>query len=432
MQSNEKNYEFPNNFRKILEDSQENFQKIGNIERNIKDEQKANAFMAEKSYAQDNKSLKNIAVATSYLTSAFSIASGLYFLYSTFLLILYFDILSWIVAGILLVTLEVSKHISTGKSFELFYRGRNIVAYLLFVLILVSLSVLFSIKGVESFYSQVMHEKPLLINTSQIAKDYEQRIKDIEKQRTAFTNSVSWQGQINIYDPQIRSSLSNFDTQIAKLREEKNKNLQKSELQNNQTTQKNESKHITSVLYLILIFGLNEFFCLLSLWFPAHYNFRVDKESKYRDALMSENKETQTVTKETQTVPISEINNLAELTNISNLPRNTVGFHLNNTPTSKLSNNGKQNSKIYNETVSVPQGTVSVTPKRKKIIRVEKYKKGRGFLIDCKNCGKRIYKKSPSAVHCSDNCRMKYHKEEQKEQKTKVKEVKSINQQQIF
>lgn len=292
MQNNKENNEFPNNYAEILKKNKETYANIANIEKDVQDEQKASELMSQKSYAQDNKALKIIARFTSYLTSSFSIASGLYFLYSTFLLVLYFDAISWIVAGILLIFLELSKHISTSKTLELYYRGRNIFAYSLFVIILLSLSVLFSIKGVEAFYSQVMHEKPTLINTNSIAKEYEQRIKDIEKQRKEFTNSVSWQGQINIYHPQIINSLANFDTQIAKLRDEKNKATQKAETTNAQTENKNNSKHITSVLYLVLIFGLNEFFCMLALWYGVYYYYRVNKETNYRSLFVPTTKET--------------------------------------------------------------------------------------------------------------------------------------------
>lgn len=296
MQNYNKNLEFPNNYAEILKKNQETYANIANIEKDVQDEQRANALMKEKSYAQDNKALKIIARFTSYLTSSFSIASGLYFLYSTFLLVLYFDILSWIVAGILLIVLEISKHISTSKTLELYYRGRNVVAYLLFVIILLSLSILFSIKGVEAFYSQVMHEKPVLVSVSSISKEYETRIREIEKQRKDFVSSVSWQGQINIYDQQIRNSLANFDTQIAKLREEKNKATQKAENKNTQTENKNNSKHITSVLYLVLIFGLNELFCMVSLWYGVYYYYRVNKETNYRSLFVP------TPTKETVNV----------------------------------------------------------------------------------------------------------------------------------
>lgn len=287
MQNNEKKLEFPNDYAEILKKNKETFQFISEIEKDVREEDNAEKFMSEKTYSKDNKELKAVAIFTSYFTSLFSIASGLYFLYSTFLLILYFDILSWIVSIVLLVLLERTKHISTGKSLELYYRNHTPIAYFLFVFILICLSTLFSIKGVEAFYSQVMHEKPIIINTNNIAKEYETRIREIEKQRKEFTNSISWQGQINIYDAQVRNSLANFDTQISKLREEKNKATQKADTQNNNTQTENKSKHITSVLYLIAIFGLNEFFCMLSLWYIAHYRYMVNKQKKQREALLN-------------------------------------------------------------------------------------------------------------------------------------------------
>lgn len=420
MQNNEKKLEFPNDYAEILKKNKETFQFISEIEKDVREEDNAEKFMSEKTYSKDNKELKAVAIFTSYFTSLFSIASGLYFLYSTFLLILYFDILSWIVSIVLLVLLERTKHISTGKSLELYYRNHTPIAYFLFVFILICLSTLFSIKGVEAFYSQVMHEKPIIINTNNIAKEYETRIREIEKQRKEFTNSISWQGQINIYDAQVRNSLANFDTQISKLREEKNKATQKADTQNNNTQTENKSKHITSVLYLIAIFGLNEFFCMLSLWYIAHYRYMVNKQKKQREALLNLQNLSST-TKET--VNVSEQKPIIVEKTVSVSKPKPISFQF---TTSKpiVADELKKNNEDLNKNELKPQmgfnineiqknanrTKKTITVSSEKIILVQE-----GYLPKCLNCGKEIPKIRETAKYCDDKCKNQYHRKQKQE-----------------
>jgi hypothetical protein len=56
------------------------------------------------------------------------------------------------------------------------------------------------------------------------------------------------------------------------------------------------------------------------------------------------------------------------------------------------------------KTVETPTVETPITPTVRPL-----YVSGKGYYISCKNCGVQVWKKSPSAVFCSDKCRLEHH-----------------------
>ncbi|NJO00471.1 MAG: hypothetical protein HC880_01210 [Bacteroidia bacterium] len=233
----------------------------------------------KKPYFVEYKAVNELAKYSRYFFNIISILAGYYLVFSVVHKATGIEIVSYVLAGIFLVLIEVTKNFLLPKILLHWYAFEEIKPLsILFNLALVLLSGYISVKGIEHYSREVRAIDPTLVNVDSLAARYDRQIADVRQEKARFTESISYQGKINIYNPTSSKTLLNYDAQIQEIQTEKERMLTHTLRQNDQAQVQASHYTSTQTFYLMGLTGLNELLLVLCLWYGVYYMYRTNKQ----------------------------------------------------------------------------------------------------------------------------------------------------------
>ena len=215
----------------------------------------------------------------------FSSATGFFLLHKQFGTALG-NILASVFAVVILVIIELTKSTLIDLAFTSIYKVgiRVLNMVLLFVAIaFFSLSVFLSVSGAGELYKELDKTKSnftkKIDNTeANIKANYNLKISNLERQLADFKKSVTWQGNINIYEPTTAKTITHYQNQIAEMQKEKQKELDKISKKGGADLKEIETQSEFNLYFWLAISCTNEVLILVCFWFLCFYHAQADKE----------------------------------------------------------------------------------------------------------------------------------------------------------
>lgn len=339
--------------------------------------QKSTEFYAPQPFVQENYGLFYLSKIFHFIFSVFSIITGfgfLYFLFADYV----FMVIAGIMATLILLGLELVKSIALQMSIKKMYQSR-FSGLLLFALLCVSVSVLFSVLGAKELFEHLdksVHQHRTTQNNElkALSKEYDKKIAQEKQELQAFKESVSWQGKINLHDSNIAKNINAHLGRVDSLISQKNKSIHKATTQADKESEillKESNFNLWAWLWVSLS---NEILLVLCVWYACHYHWHTQKEK----AILTDTHTYKTTAQDLQNflgLYLSQQNN--ELLSIE--ASNNVGFEI-----------GKKEDTTQNNDI-----TKIVT----KIVTEHK---------NCKNCGTSFVSNHKKQIYCTEKCRIDF------------------------
>ena len=236
-------------------------------------------MFSPKFYYQEFRNEHFLSRGVSYFCSTISLLTGLYFLSQILKLALGHILPAVISAFLILIGIEISKHLLFPKAMVRIYGKKGGYMPLLALnVVLILASVFMSVKGIETYSNQEIAKKPVLKNLDSLRAEYDKKLSLLINEKEQYINSVSWKGKINTYDKNISGSISSFDQRINELNKEKKEHLDELKNSNKSLLESTGKANQTNTLYLVIFCAINEALCLFVLWYVIYYKYRSSKE----------------------------------------------------------------------------------------------------------------------------------------------------------
>jgi len=351
------------------------------------------------------------------ILALFAINRLLFFLFPKFP---YVEILTVLIATLLLVLLEFAKRLLWDEFFSERYRtGKIPVAILLISVVLFSISAASSTVGSYQLTMIMMDSTTKIqeesnVNIAGVENSYNQQIQEYRHKINQIEKEVKVKIKKGIFlttPPSEEKKLAFYTSQIEKLQKERDRKTGKIE-----TVTASETQDIkaTAEKYAMAGLGLSalfEVFAVICIAYLAFFDFRVYLETRASQKAQGEDSEqVESISFEEGNFSQNELVRL--FLQVNQLPQQLKTAMLSPAPVvnqaSTYSNSNTNDSIGFQMIKNKPELNFKNTKKEKT------RKNRRTYTITCKNCGTVAEKKSPNARYCSDTCRKEYNKKKKK------------------
>ncbi len=246
---------------------------------------KATERLSPKPFAEEFSGLKNIAFALLYGLSIVSIVTAISFFY--FKLVENIGVYPAIGLSILILTgLELLKNALFELAFERTYiYGLGQWQFILFfsAFLMLGGSVYTSLQGAKEAYisldktqasQDITHSK----KTDSLRTVFQKRIEQERADLNGFRKSVTWQGQINIYDANVVKNINAYQDRIDGFEKEKGRLLHQTSKTHD--TQREETAQTAgfNIGFWVTFAGITEVLIVLCNWFLVWYDHQTKQE----------------------------------------------------------------------------------------------------------------------------------------------------------
>ncbi len=247
--------------------------------------------LAEKPFAQEFKPLKRLAHILLWVLSVVSIVTAISYFYYRFADNVGKEV-AILLALLLLTGIEAGKNQTFDIAFTRAYsKGFSEVTAILFLGAGVFLagSVYTSLEGAKEAYIHIdrtaqQQEAQHTTRTDSTRLAYQTRIEQTRQDLNEFRKSVSWQGQINIYDKNVADNIRAYQDRIAKFERDRDQLIKTATA--NHTTQREETARTQgfNIWFWVIFAGITEALLILCNWFLIWYAYHTAEDpKKFRD-----------------------------------------------------------------------------------------------------------------------------------------------------
>ena len=272
-------------FSEIQINSAQELKKIKTAHHLQQETARATDRLAPKPFVQEFSGLRNLARTLVFVLSVISIATAIAFFYYKFVASV--GVLAGAIMAIcILLAVELGKNELFNIAFKRFFTyGMEQITYVLFAGAGVFLAGSFytSLEGAKEAYLNVDKSVILLdsqheTHTDSVRKTYQNRIEQSRGDLNEFRKSVTWQGQINIYDPNVANNLRTYQQRIEKL--EKDRDALLKSTQNNHNTQRSETAKAQgfNVSFWVIFASITEILLIVCSWFLNWFDYKTATE----------------------------------------------------------------------------------------------------------------------------------------------------------
>lgn len=246
---------------------------------------KAKERFSYKSIVKRFKYIYVLSNISKYLFHLISILTGFYFLYNIFNNVFSFQILSIILAALILVVFEGVKAFIITDTVESFYSKNHYYTLALFSVIFMCGSVYSSLNGTKELHSNLNTKLSDLEALQKLEIDslnsyFLLKIQENYKELKEYKKQVSYRGQINIHNKTNKQIISNYDARIDNLERQQLQDLNDIKQKHKRQSLKASQKVQFNSNIIIILSFINEVTIILIYWFIVYFDFMQVKENE--------------------------------------------------------------------------------------------------------------------------------------------------------